>query len=166
VRAALVAVVTLGHLSSAGAGELGSSGPSFGRARAYAMGHAAAAVAVGDLTGDAKPDLVSANGSRTHTVSVLDDLNGDRRRDLVVMNSSTVSVLLNKPGLCNVPELRRMTLRSAKQTLARVNCRVGKVTFDYSRTIKGPVIRQKPKLGAVLPRGSRVDVVISRGGRS
>jgi beta-lactam-binding protein with PASTA domain len=50
--------------------------------------------------------------------------------------------------------------------LARVNCRVGKVSLDYSRTIKGLVIRQRPKLGAVLPRGSRVDVVISRGGRS
>ena len=95
----------------------------------------------------------------------INDLNGDRRRDLVIINSSTVSVLLNKPGLCNVQELRRQTLKEAKRTLARVNCRVGKVSFDYSRTIKGLVIRQKPKLGAVLPRGSRVDVVISRGGR-
>jgi hypothetical protein len=188
-------------VSSAGAGRLGgSSGPTFGRA-AYATGHQSAAVATGDLTGDAKPDLVSANGSRTHTVSVLitsrlhavsvlvnlgdgrfqrqldyesgypralaiDDLNGDRRRDLLVSNNSTVSVLLNRPGLCNVQELRRQTLKAAKQTLARVNCRVGKVSLDYSRTIKGLVIRQRPKLGAVLPRGSRVDVVISRGGRS
>ena len=84
----------------------------------------------------------------------------------MVATSATVSVLLNKPGLCNVQELRRQTLKAAKQTLARVNCRVGKVSFDYSRTIKGLVIRQKPKLGAVLPRGSKVDVVISRGGRS
>jgi large repetitive protein len=143
-------------------------------------------VAIGDLNGDRKADL--AVTSRLHAASVLvnlgggrfrrqldyetgypmslavDDLNGDRRRDLVVMNSSTVSVLLNKPGRCNVQELRRQTLKAAKLTLARVNCRVGKVSFDYSRTIKGRVIRQKPKLGAVLPRGSRVDVVISRGG--
>jgi hypothetical protein len=141
-------------------------------------------VAIGDLNGDRKADL--AVSSRIHAVSVLvnlgdgrfqrqldyrtgirralaiDDLNGDRRRDLVVMNYSTISVLLNKPGLCNVQELRRQTLKAAKRTLARVNCRVGKVSFDYSRTIKGLVIRQKPKLGAVLPRGSRVDVVISR----
>jgi FG-GAP-like repeat/PASTA domain len=142
-------------------------------------------VAIGDLNGDRKADL--AVTSRLHAVSVLvnlgagrfrrqldygtgypgalaiDDLNGDRRRDLVVATSPTVSVLLNKPGLCNVQKLNRLTLKAAKQTLARVNCRVGKVSFDYSRTIKGLVIRQKPKLGAVLPRGSRVDVVISRG---
>jgi hypothetical protein len=145
-------------------------------------------VAIGDLNGDRKADL--AVTSRIHAASVLvnrgdgrfqrqldygtgypaalaiDDLNGDRRRDLVVMNYSTVSVLLNKPGLCNVQELRRQTLRAAKQTLARVNCRVGTVSYAYSRTIKGHVIGQKPKLGAVLPHGSRVDVVISRGGRS
>jgi hypothetical protein len=145
-------------------------------------------VAIGDLNGDRKADV--AVTSRIHAVSVLvnlgdgrfrkqldygtgypwapaiDDLNGDRRRDLVVMNGLTVSVLLNKPGLCNVQELRRQTLKAAKRTLARVNCRIGKVSLAYSRTIKGLVIGQKPKLGAVLPRGSRVDVVISRGGRS
>jgi hypothetical protein len=145
-------------------------------------------VAIGDLNGDRKADL--AVTSRLHAVSVLvnlgagrfqrqldygtgypgalaiDDLNGDRRRDLVVTTSPTVSVLLNKPGLCNVQELRRQTLKAAKRTLARVNCRVGKVSLADSRTIRGRVIRQKPKFGAVLPRGSRVDVVISRGGGS
>jgi hypothetical protein len=144
-------------------------------------------VAIGDLNGDRKADL--AVTSRIHAVSVLvnvgdgrfrkqldyetgypwwpaiSDLNGDGRRDLVVGHGSTVSVLVNKPGLCNVQDLRRQTLKAAKRTMARVNCRVGKVNFDYSRTIKGLVIWQKPKLGAVLPRASRVDVVISRGGR-
>jgi hypothetical protein len=144
-------------------------------------------VAIGDLNGDRKPDL--AVTSRIHAASVLvnlgdsrfqrqldyrtgypralatDDLNGDRRRDLVVVNYSSVSVLLNKPGLCNVQELRRQTLKAAKRTLARVNCRVGKVSFAYSRTIKGLVIGQKPKLGAVLPAGSAVAVVVSRGGK-
>jgi hypothetical protein len=95
----------------------------------------------------------------------IDDLNGDRRRDLVVNTSQTVSVLLNKPGLCNVQELRRQTLKAAKRTLARVNCRVGKVSYAYSRTIRGLVIRQKPMLGRVLRGGSAVDVVVSRGGK-
>lgn len=149
-------------------------------------------VAIGDLNGDRKADL--AVTSRLRAVSVLvnlgggrfqrqldygtgdpgelaralaiEDLNGDRSRDLVVLTYSKISVLLNRPSLCNVQEVRRQTLKAAKQTLARVNCRVGKVSFDYSMTIKGLVIRQKPKLGAVLPRGSKVDVVISRGGGS
>jgi hypothetical protein len=162
-----------------------ASAPSFAAAKSYATASRPWSVAIGDLNGDRKADL--AVTSRIHAASVLvnrgdgrfqrqldygtgypaalaiDDLNGDRRRDLVVMNYSTVSVLLNKPGLCDVQDLRRQTPKAAKRTLARVNCRMGKVSLAYSRTIKGLVIGQKPKLGAVLPRGSRVDVVISRG---
>lgn len=147
-------------------------------------------VAIGDFNGDRKPDL--AMTSRINAVSILvnegaggfqrqldygtkrdgypvfvlaEDLNGDRKRDLAIANYAGVSVFLNRPGLCNVQDLRRQTLTVARQTLARVNCRVGKVGFAYSRTIRGRVIGQKPKLGAVLPGGSRVDVVVSRGGR-
>jgi hypothetical protein len=147
-------------------------------------------VAIGDFNGDRKPDL--ALTSRLRAVSVLvnkgkgafrrqldygtgyplvvlaNDLNGDRRQDLVIWVSEPAygaNVLLNRPGLCNVQDLRRQTLIVARQTLARVNCRVGKIAFAYSRTIRGRVIGQKPKLGAVLAGGSRVDVVVSRGGR-
>jgi len=49
------------------------------------------------------------------------------------------------PALSLPGALRQMT------QLARVNCRVGKVSLAYSRTIRGLVIGQKPKLGAVLP---------------
>jgi hypothetical protein len=71
------------------------------------------------------------------------DVNGDRKRDLVTANynpdsgapaANTVSVLLNRPGLCNVQELRGMTLPTAKRTLARVDCRVGNVGRAYSRS--------------------------------
>jgi hypothetical protein len=143
--------------------------------------------AIGDFNGDRKADLVVT--SRLHAVSVLVnrgaglfrtqldygvgeyaasvrgvDLNGDRKVDLVV-SGDAFSILLNRPGLCDVQDLRRQTLLEAKRTLARVNCRVGKVGYAYSRTIRGLVIGQKPKLGAVLPGGAKVDVVLSRGGR-
>jgi hypothetical protein len=166
----------------------------FGQGKGYGVhgdcATAGTSVAIGDFNGDRKPDL--ALTSRLRAVSVLvnkgagafrrqldygtgyplvvlaDDLNGDRRQDLVVSVSEPAygaNVLLNRPGLCNVQDLRRQTLIIARQTLARVNCRVGKIGFAYSRTIRGRVIGQKPKLGAVLPGGSRVDVVFSRGGR-
>ena len=165
-----------------------SQGKSFGVHGNWSTG--GSSVAIGDFNGDRKADL--AMTSRITAVSLLvnkgavafqrqidygiegegyplfvlaDDLNGDRKRDLAVTNGARVSVLLNRPGLCNVQDLRRQTLQAARQTLARVNCRLGKVGFAYSRTIRGRVIGQKPKLGAVLPGGGRVDVVVSRGGR-
>jgi hypothetical protein len=145
----------------------------------------AGSVASGDLNGDRKPDLVIAN--LCCTVSVLlnrgdgsfearreyvaggsvaiDDLNGDGRPDVVTVGRipNAVSVLINTPGLCNAQNVVRMTLAAAKQTLARVNCHVGKVSRAYSRVRKGRVISQKPKFGAVLPKGGKVNLVVSKG---
>jgi hypothetical protein len=143
-------------------------------------------VAIGDLTGDGKPELVTAgikvfvnrgDGSfRRHVdyptgaypVSVaIGDLNGDRRRDLATANGSanSVSVLLNTPGLCTVQDVKRQELAAAKKTLAFANCRVGKIRRVYSTARRGRVISQRPKFGAVLPGGSKVDLLVSRGRR-
>ena len=94
------------------------------------------------------------------------DLNGDGRLDLATANedSGTVSVLLNTPGLCTVQDVSRQTLPAAKRKLARANCRVGKIHRAYSKRVKkGRVISQKPKFGAVQPGRSKVNLVISRG---
>ena len=108
--------------------------------------------------------------TRSPVSVVTADLNGDDKPDVVTANTvGTVSVLLNTPGLCNVQDVRYMTLRAAKPRLARVNCRVGKVTRVYTRAWrtwpKGSVISQKPKFGAVLPGGGKVKLVVSKGRR-
>ena len=97
---------------------LGNGNGTFQAQRTYATGNAPNSVAIADLTGDGKPDLVVAN-YHSDTVSVLlgngngtfqtqqvfytgasplsvavGDLTGDGRPDLVVAKSSTVSVLL------------------------------------------------------------------------
>jgi beta-lactam-binding protein with PASTA domain len=56
-----------------------------------------------------------------------------------------------------------MTLLAARRTIERVNCRVGKFGRAYSRVKRGRVILQKPKFGAVLRGGGKVDLVVSRG---
>jgi hypothetical protein len=166
---------------------------SFPSRRDYAGGPGSVAVASGDLNGDGKPDLVTGNGfvlpnrgngrfaaalqynatgdeeSDSYSVAV-DDLNGDGKPDLVFTDldsrngASFVSVLLNRPGLCTVQYVEGMTLSAAKRTIARANCRVGKVRRAYSRTVKrGRVISEKPVALTVLPNRSKVNLVVSRG---
>jgi hypothetical protein len=99
-----------------------ASTPSFALARNYPTGLGPVSVAIGNLNGDGKPDLATAN-LEANTVSVLlnrghgrfergpdyraggdprsvaiGDLNGDRKRDLMTVNAdaNTASVLLNK----------------------------------------------------------------------
>ena len=106
----------------------------------YRTGRGPDSVAIGDLNGDGKPDLATANAA------------------------NTVSVLLNTPGLCTVQNVKGKTLPAAKRTIARANCRVGKIRRAYSKTVKrGRVISQKPKPGTVLPGGGKVNLVVSRG---
>jgi len=77
---------------------------------------------------------------------------------------SFVSVLLNRPGLCTVQYVEGMTVSAAKRTIARANCRVGKVRRAYSRTVKrSRVISEKPRALSVLPNRGKVNLVVSRG---
>jgi hypothetical protein len=163
--------------------------------RDYAIGEFAYSVAIGDLNHDGKPDIAIANngediasvllnrgdgtfrakldfttGDFSQSVAI-GDLNGDGKPDLATANfgnggANTVSVLLNTPGLCTVQNVRRETLQTAKRKLTRVNCRVGKIRRAYSKAVKrGRVISQKPKFGAVLRDGGKVNLVVSRGKR-
>src|SRR5205823_4747202 len=96
---------------------LAGSSSSFGPARDYPTGHTPVWVAIGDLTGDGKPDLATANAeastlsvllnsgdgsfgskvdSRTgfHPTAVaIGDLNGDGKPDLVTANHGSDDVV-------------------------------------------------------------------------
>lgn len=146
-----------------------------------------------DLNGDQRPEIIVAEGRVTVLANRGDgslrpkleypgssglfkdlatgDLNADGKADLVTIisgrkrgPSGSVRVLLNTPGLCNVQGVVGGTTAAAKRKLARVNCRVGKIGRAYSKRVKkGRVISQKPRFGAVLPGGGRVNLVVSRG---
>jgi beta-lactam-binding protein with PASTA domain len=95
-------------------------------------------------------------------------VNGDGRVDLAAADawSGHISVLVNTPGLCNVQYALEKSMAAAKQALARGHCRVGKVRRAYSTWVKkGRVISQNPKSGAVVPAGTKVNLVVSKGRR-
>jgi subtilisin family serine protease len=78
------------------------------------------------------------------------------------------SLPVRPPALvrCVVPNVQGKTLRAARTALTRRRCRLGRVTRAYSaRVRRGKIIRQSRRPGARLPRGTRVNVVVSRGRR-
>ena len=109
-------------------------------------------LAVGDLNGDARLDVASADAS-THTVTVL----------------------LSAPKLCDVPDVSGAVvsiragflgrkLPAAKRALKAAHCAAGTIRYVQDSDVpKGEVISQKPKFGAVLPGGGKVNLVVSRG---
>jgi len=151
-------------------------------------------VRIGDMNGDRRPDIVTADGddwtisvllnegrgrfgARFEYGSVIDDdagigaeavaiadLSGDRRLDVVTAKWDYVSVFINSPGLCTVQEVELIQLAAAKRKLARAHCRVGKIRHTYGvGTTRGLVFSQSPTAGTVLPRGGKVNLVVSRG---
>jgi hypothetical protein len=66
---------------------------------------------------------------------------------------------------CVVPALVGSSLAAARAALARAGCAAGRVAERYSHRRRGRVVTQRPGPATRLARGSRVDLVISRGRR-
>jgi Right handed beta helix region/PASTA domain len=67
---------------------------------------------------------------------------------------------------CVVPNVKGKTVARARKLLSTRRCRLGRVGRAYSRKMKrGKVIFQSRRPGLRLARGTRVNVVVSRGSR-
>ena len=110
-------------------------------------------LAVGDLNGDARPDVASVDGS-THTVTVL--LSAPELCEVQDVSGAVVSVGSGLVG---------RKLPDAKRVLTAAHCGVGTIRYAHSDygVPEGRVTGQKPKFGAVLPAGAKVDLVVSKG---
>jgi beta-lactam-binding protein with PASTA domain len=67
---------------------------------------------------------------------------------------------------CVVPNVKARTLLQARTLLRSRRCAIGRVRRTYSAKIKkGKIISQARRPGIRLARGTRVNVLISRGRR-
>jgi hypothetical protein len=70
---------------------------------------------------------------------------------------------LAPPVRCHVPAVRGRLLARARARIAAAHCRVGKLRYARSRLKKGLVVAQSPRAGGSLPRGGRVNLIVSGG---
>ena len=82
-----------------------------------------------------------------------------------VQTGDTVTIFVSQGRRSTiVPDLRGMTLAEAEEALEDANLRVGDVTEEESDEFEaGQVIRHNPEADEEVPRGTRVDLVISAG---
>jgi PASTA domain/Copper binding proteins, plastocyanin/azurin family len=64
---------------------------------------------------------------------------------------------------CKVPHVIGKTLPVARRTIVRAHCRVGRVRRARSRRASGRVLSQSLRAGVNRPRGTRVNLLVSRG---
>jgi PASTA domain-containing protein/copper binding plastocyanin/azurin family protein len=69
------------------------------------------------------------------------------------------------PVRCKVPKVVGKKLPVARRTIIRAHCRVGRVRKARSRKARGRVVSQSPRAGLRRPRGTRVNLIVSRGRR-
>jgi hypothetical protein len=129
-----------------------------------------------DSAGNACLDLPGENSSvlevgAAHVDSrlrvVVTASNPDGARSLASEPSAVVANARRQPApRCVVPNVRGKSVAQARRMLRAKRCALGRVTRSYSASVRrGKIIRQNRRPSARLPRGTRVNVVVSRGRR-
>ena len=93
--------------------------------------------------------------------------NADGARSLASQSTAVVANARQQPRpRCVVPNVRGKSVAQARRMLRAKRCSLGRVTRAYSARVgTGKIIRQSRRPAARFPRGTRVNVVVSRGRR-
>jgi PKD domain-containing protein/PASTA domain-containing protein len=112
--------------------------------------------------------LVATGTAVRHTYAKAGSYTVTLRQSDNVGNQSVVSrtISIGAPK-CVVPKLVGKSLAKAKAFIARHHCRTGRVRRAFwSQGTKGRVLAQHPRAGTRLPKGAKVDLLVSRGRRA
>jgi hypothetical protein len=66
---------------------------------------------------------------------------------------------------CRVPRVVGRTLPVGRKAILRAGCRIGRVRRARSVRPRGRIVRQSPRAGSRVRRGTRVNLTVSRGRR-
>jgi hypothetical protein len=80
-----------------------------------------------------------------------------------IKGTLTVAVGAPPPVLCHVPKVVGKLYATARRKIKQGHCKVGKVRRAHSTRARNKVVRQSPKAGRKLARGSPVNLVVSSG---
>ncbi|HEV8603494.1 MAG TPA: PASTA domain-containing protein [Gaiellaceae bacterium] len=69
------------------------------------------------------------------------------------------------PRTCRVPRVVGRSLGVARSAIRKAGCTVGRIRRARSVRVRGRVLRQSPRAGARVRRGTRVNLTVSRGRR-
>ncbi len=82
--------------------------------------------------------------------------------DIVPVDTEVSIVVSTIPGKVKVPSVIEKSLGQAKEILGRAKLKVGVVTSKLHPTQNGVVLRQSPKKGVKVAKGSAVNLIIAK----
>ena len=89
----------------------------------------------------------------------------DPHSGIKIKKFRTINLVVSKgPELVRIPYLDNLTVSKAKLKLQNAGLFLGKKKYQYSNAlIKGKIISSEPYADDLIPRGEKVDVIISLG---
>ena len=85
--------------------------------------------------------------------------------DTIVLIGTPIDIVLAKPEMVEVPEVKGKILREASSIITKSKLKVGKIRERFSPQPKGTVIGQKPLPGEKVAKGSNVDLIFAKSRR-
>ena len=82
-----------------------------------------------------------------------------------IRQNKQVSLWVSRgPRMADVPDVRSMSFDLARRVIEKNGLRIGNYTYEYDPLeARGNVLRQMPDQGENRPRGSKIDLVLSKG---